>query len=105
MVAPVTVFSFLFDPASVASDFIRLGGALLVLFGMYYAGAVMGTRMGSGIQGFYTSTVVGRVFVSLLCLGLYCCGELGPGILFFGVMNGAGALSMWRSMHADGLLV
>lgn len=102
MTAPVTVFSVLFDPSAVSKGFIRLGGALLALFGLYYYGAVIGCQRGSGIQGFYASTVIGRLLVALVCLGIYLCGEAGPGILFFGVMNGAGAVMMWRAMKADG---
>lgn len=101
MVAPVTCFSVLFDPSSVAKGFIRLGGGLLALFGLYYWGAVVGCQQGSGVQGFYSSTIIGRFLVALLCLGIYVCGEAGPGILLFAVMNAVGAVMMRKAMQAD----
>eukprot|EP00892_Ulva_mutabilis_P001641 jgi/Ulvmu1/11478/UM077_0022.1 len=102
MVAPMRAFSLLFDPATVTKGFIRLGGGLLAVFGLYYWGAAVGCQRGSGVQGFYTATVIGRLFLALLCLTIFSCGEIGPGILFFGVMNAIGAAMMGRSMQSDG---
>lgn len=102
--APVTVFSLLFDATAVTKGFIRLGGGLLALFGLYYWGAVAGCQRGSGVQGFYTATVIGRLLLALLCLAIFFSGEVGPGILFFGVLNGVGAVMMGKSMQADGSL-
>lgn len=102
MVTPVSAFSLLFDPGTVSRGFIRLGGGLLALFGLYYWGAVAGCQRGSGVQGFYTATVIGRLMLALLCLAIFLCGEVGPGILFFGAMNGIGAVMMGRSLQADG---
>jgi hypothetical protein len=101
MVAPVTVFSLLFDASVVTQGFIRLGGSLLTLFGIYYLGAAIGCQRGVGLKGFYTSTVIGRIFVAGLCFVLFVSKEIAAGILFFGMMNLVGALMMIRALKKD----
>jgi hypothetical protein len=100
MVAPTTTFSVLFDPSSVSRGFVRLGGSLLALFGVYYVGAADGMS-GNASLGFYKSTVVGRLALALWCVFLYAIGELGIGVLFFAALNAAGALSMHAALCAD----
>jgi hypothetical protein len=100
MVAPLTIFSILFDPSTVSRGFVRLGGSLLALFGCYYAGAASGSPSDVSL-GFYKSTVVGRLALALWCIFLYVIGELGPGALVFAALNAAGALSMHAAICAD----
>lgn len=101
MIAPVQLFSLLFSPTAVTGGFIRLGGALLALFGLYYVGATLGNFRGGGVTGFYTSTVAGRLMLAAFCVWLFFSGEVGAGILFFAAMNGAGAVSMALALRKD----
>jgi hypothetical protein len=101
MCAPALTFSLLFDPATVSSGFIRFGGGLLALFGLYYVGAMLGSLRGAGVAGFYASTVAGRLLLAVFCIWLFWKGDVGAGIIFFAAMNGIGALSMLRAMQAD----
>lgn len=101
MIAPMTLFSLLFHPAAVSQGFVRLGGALLALFGLYYIGATLGNFRGGGVAGFYASTVAGRLMLAVFCLWLFIAGEVGAGILYFAAMNGLGALSMAYALSKD----
>lgn len=101
MIAPVKLFSLLFNPDLVSHGFVRLGGALLALFGLYYIGATLGTFRGGEVAGFYASTVAGRLLLAGFCVWLFVIGEVGSGIMFFAAMNGVGALSMARALAQD----
>lgn len=99
MIAPTPLFSLLFDPAAVSRGFVRLGGSLLALFGVYYAGAAQPTLNQS--VTFYRTTVWGRLALAAWCVALWAAGEIGGGVLFFAAMNAIGALSMWRALRRD----
>jgi hypothetical protein len=101
MIAPMKLFSLLFDPVAVSRGFVRLGGALLALFGLYYIGATLGNFRGGGVAGFYASTVAGRLMLAAFCFWLFVAGEVGAGIMFFAAMNGLGAFSMARALTQD----
>lgn len=104
-VCPRTVFGVLFDPATVATGFIRLGGVLLAMFGAYYAGAAVGERLGSGLKSFYWSTVWSRWALALVCVALFVSEELPWGILVLGGMNALGAFGMHFALQKDRLQV
>lgn len=101
MCMPARVLSILFDVSQVSTGFIRLGGAMLALFGQYYLGAARGGASGSGLRGFYLATVWGRVLLFAVCCWIYVMGELGWGVLVLGGLNLLGAISMKLALDRD----
>ena len=101
MIAPHSIFGLLFETAHATRGFVRFGGGLLALFGLYYAGAGLGAQSGRGMRGFYGATVWGRLVFVAFCIWLWATGQMGPGVLVFAAMNAFGAVSMWLAMHRD----
>ena len=99
MAAPTPVFSLLFDASAVPRGYVRLGGSLLALFGVYYAAAAAAVR--DQVSAFYRATVWGRLALAGWCVALWASGEISGGVLFFAAMNAVGALSMWRALRRD----
>lgn len=86
---------------SVATGWLRVGGTLAALFGFYYLGAAYGELSGSGLSGFYLSTVIGRLALSGIFVVLTLRQEVGNGLLVLAVLNAAGALSMASALRKD----
>lgn len=101
IIAPHSVFGLLFDKAAVSQGFVRFGGGLLTLFGLYYAGAGMGAQTGDGLRGFYVATILGRLLFVAFCILLYMFKQIGAGVLVFAGLNLYGALSMWHAIRQD----
>lgn len=79
-----------------------MGGVLCVLFGSYYLGAAWGERQARGLQGFYESTIVGRVFLVVAFALLVAAGQVGPGLLLLAAVNLVGAGNMALQLHRMG---
>ena len=78
-----------------------MGGTLAALFGFYYLGAAYGEITGSGLHGFYSSTVLGRLALSGIFLWLRIKGEAGFGLVIIAALNAAGALSMQSALSQN----
>lgn len=77
---------------------IRVGGTLTTLYGFYYLGAAFGEINHSGMQGFYRSTIVGRVFLAV-CFSIFVgLGECPPALLLLAALNVVGAWIMHKSL-------
>lgn len=101
MLFPLATFGLVFDPSVVTKGFVRFGGSLLALFGVYYLGAAWGQRTGADLRGFYWASVWGRLALVVVCAALFIAGEVSMGILLFGVTNLIGAISMKISLDKD----
>lgn len=92
---PTFLFGALFDVRSVTVGWIRVGAILAVVFGVYYIGTAIGDLRGrSGARAFYTSTVVGRVFLFFGFCWLVAVGAAQPALVMVGTVNMLGAMSM-----------
>lgn len=80
---------------------LRVGGTVAALFGAYYLGAAFGERSGSGLRGFYLSTVIGRIMLSLVFVCLYVQQQVTGGLLLLAAVNAAGAFSMWNALSHE----
>ena len=78
-----------------------MGGTLAALFGFYYLGAAHGEVTGTGLRGFYASTVIGRLVLSAIFLILRYRQEVGNGLVILAALNAAGALSMNSALRKD----
>lgn len=83
---------------------LRVGGTVAALFGAYYLGAAFGERSGSGLRGFYVSTVVGRLLLSLAFVSLCLSQQIGRGLLVIAAINAAGAFSMWNALSTERII-
>ena len=102
LVAPVSTFSLLFDPRTIAKGWIQVFGAVCVAFGAYYLGAAWGDANGGGARGFYAATVVGRTAIFLIFCALVAARAVQQTLLVLGVVNLLGALSMFIAMRNAG---
>lgn len=80
--APLTILSLIFDASAVSAAWVRVGGVLCAVFGIYYVGTGAGEALGMGAEAFYWSTIVGRVFLAVAFTGLVVTGKFPePGLL------------------------
>lgn len=86
---------------SVAPGWIRVGGTLCCLFGSYYLGAAHGDFTGQGLDSFYRSTVIGRIFLAGVFSALVYLRKAQWQLLILGGVNMIGALSMQRALTAQ----
>ncbi|GHP04626.1 hypothetical protein PPROV_000338000 [Pycnococcus provasolii] len=99
LVAPVTIFSLLFDPRTIAPGWIQVFGTLCVAFGTYYLGAAWGDANGGGARGFYAATVVGRSAIFLTFCMLVAARAVQQSLLVLGIVNLLGALAMFTALR------
>ena len=88
--------------SAVPAGWIRVGSVLCMLFGSYYLGAAWGERQSRGLQGFYESTVAGRIFLVVAFVLLVVAGQVGPGLLLLAAINLVGAGNMALQLHRMG---
>jgi hypothetical protein len=89
--------------AVIDAVFVRLGGLLAMLFGIYYAGAALDDLDGCPPMRFYRSTVIGRLcfaaLVSFVFIAeLVVAGQLHFWLLFLGGMNAVSAQALARQL-------
>lgn len=84
--------------STVARGWIQVGGILAVLYGIYYLGAGIGDCCEMGAQGFYMSTILGRLVLSLSFAWLAGAQAVPQGILILAAVNLVGAASMVRAL-------
>ena len=84
--------------STVARGWIQVGGILAVLFGIYYTGAGIGDCLNMGARGFYMSTILGRVVLSLAFAWLAGAKAVPQGILVLAAVNLLGAAGMARAL-------
>ena len=84
--------------STVARGWIQVGGILAVLYGIYYLGAGIGDCCEIGTKGFYMSTVLGRLVLSLSFAWLAGAQAVPQGILILAAVNLVGAVGMVRAL-------
>ena len=111
LIFPSTTFHLVFPRGGVEKPFIRLGGVLCQLFGVYYLGASYGDALSSssrsppksqtmqGISAFYMSTIIGRVYLAAVIPLLCATCNLSALALVLALVNLAGALSLRRALR------
>lgn len=80
---------------------LRVGGTLAALFGVYYLGAAHGEVSGSGLHSFYTATVIGRLALASIFILLHVQAQAGVGLLVLAAVNTAGAVTMARALRSS----
>ncbi len=88
--------------AVVDAVFVRLGGLLAILFGMYYAGAALDDLDGRPPMRLYRSTVIGRGLFALASLVMFAAEmttALHVWLLVLGAMNAVSALAIHRQLE------
>lgn len=83
--------------------FVRLGGLLAILFGMYYAGAALDDLDGRPPMRFYRSTVIGRRCLAALAALIFLAELVALStshfwLLFLGGMNAISAQALDRQL-------
>lgn len=100
LVAPEATFSIVFSAAEITSAWIRVFGVLCVTFGAYYIGTPLYELRGCGVESFYRSTVLGRVFVfAALCALAAFERRARIGLIALGVINALSASVMHRALE------
>ncbi len=84
--------------STVARGWIQVGGILAILFGIYYLGAGIGDCLDTGTKGFYVSTILGRIVLSLAFAWLAGAKAVPQGILVLAAVNLVGAAGMARAL-------
>lgn len=101
---PESFFGLLFDFKRSARSWIRVGGVLAAVFGIYYIGTAWGDAKGcNGANSFYISTIVGRAFIFLSFWWLAVHGALGLSLFAVGTVNLIGALTMLNALRNENL--
>ncbi len=85
--------------STVARGWIQVGGILAMLFGIYYIGAGIGDCLKLGAQGFYISTILGRIVLSLCFAWLAAVKAVPQTILSLAAVNLVGAFAMARALQ------
>lgn len=108
LIWPSTTFHLVFPHGGIDKPFIRLGGVLCQLFGIYYIGASYGDgsslskseqSMQGGIRAFYMSTILGRMYLAVIIPVLCATCNLSWRAMLLAVLNLAGALSLRRALR------
>ena len=100
LIRPAQVFGLLFSIEGITDPWIRVFGTLCVAFGTYYWGTAFGDWHGMGAEGFYVSTIAGRVFIFVTFCAMVATGRFTePALLLLGLINFVGALLMMHALN------
>lgn len=94
----ITVYILCCLTRLVTKGWIRVGGILAALFGIYYLGASYGDNRGWGVDGFYWATVIGRVLLFVGFSFIVFAGELPTTLMIPALVNLWGALNMAKGL-------